>query len=49
MNCCVLQDPQEAVDRQLKQYSTDQADNQVNAVGGRLYGNKNPQESEDVL
>ena len=37
---------QEAVDRQLKQYSTDQADNQVNAVGGRLYGNKNPRKAK---
>ena len=32
---------QEAVDRQLKQYSTGQVDNQVFAVGGKVDGNKN--------
>ena len=37
---------QEAVDRQLKQYSTDQADNQVNAVSGKLDGNKNPRKGK---
>ena len=40
---------QEAVDWQLKQHSTDQADNQVNAVRGKLDGNKNPRKGKMCL
>ena len=37
---------EEAVHRQLKQYCTDQADNQVNAMSGKLVGNKNPRKGQ---
>ena len=37
---------EEAVDRQFKQYSTDQADNQVNALSSKLDGNKNPRKGK---